>query len=266
MVLSQPPEIIFPPSDLLSDEPPVETERHLWQIFILLASLKWWWRDRFTDPAQQRKDYFAAGNLTIYYSTRQRRSEDLRGPDFFVVLNTDYKERASWMVWAEEGKYPNLIVEILSKTTASTDRGLKKQLYQEVFRTPEYFWFDPFSLEFEGFRLCDGRAYEEIESSEQGWLWSQELELFLGIVGARLRFLTAEGMVVPTPEEAAQQEQRRANLAEGQVQHERQRMQWEQRRADLAEGQVQEEQRRANLAEQRAEALAQRLRELGMEP
>jgi len=40
-----------------------------------------------------------------------------------------------------DGKYPNLIVEILSDSTAAIDRGLKKQLYQ-AFRTPDYFWFD----------------------------------------------------------------------------------------------------------------------------
>lgn len=66
-----------------------------------------------------------------YYSTRQRKLEDLRGPDFFVVLDTEYKEGKSWVVWEEDGKYPNLILEILSDTTAQIDRGLKKQIYQD---------------------------------------------------------------------------------------------------------------------------------------
>ncbi|MFN6035930.1 MAG: Uma2 family endonuclease, partial [Dolichospermum sp.] len=33
-------DIIFPPSDLYSDEPPVETELHLEQIMLLIKSLK----------------------------------------------------------------------------------------------------------------------------------------------------------------------------------------------------------------------------------
>ncbi|MFN6394633.1 MAG: Uma2 family endonuclease, partial [Aphanizomenon sp.] len=37
-------EIIFPPSDLYSDEPPVETELHLEQIMLLIKSLKWLWK------------------------------------------------------------------------------------------------------------------------------------------------------------------------------------------------------------------------------
>src|SRR4028118_46672 len=110
---------ILPPSDLLSDEPPLETYRHLKQIILLLTSLERLWQDR--------QDFFAGANLSIYYSTRQRKSEDFRGPDFFVVLDTEYKERKSWMVWEEDGKYPNLILEILSDTTAQIDRGLKNK-------------------------------------------------------------------------------------------------------------------------------------------
>jgi hypothetical protein len=33
-----------------------------------------------------------------------------------VVLDTELKERKSWVVWAEDGKYPKVIIEILSKT------------------------------------------------------------------------------------------------------------------------------------------------------
>jgi Uma2 family endonuclease len=117
-----PKDVIFPPSDLYSNEPPWETHLHLLQILLLLNCLNWWWRDR--------QDYFATGNLTIYYSPDQRKSEDFRGPDFFVVLGTDPKPRKSWVVWEENGKYPNLIIEILSDSTAATDRGLKKQIYQ----------------------------------------------------------------------------------------------------------------------------------------
>lgn len=89
----------------------------------------------------------------------------MRGPDFFVVLNTERKERKSWVVWAEDGKYPNFILEILSDSTAKNDKGLKKQLYQDIFRTPDYFWFDPYTLEFAGFQL-NYRFYEAIVPNE----------------------------------------------------------------------------------------------------
>jgi Uma2 family endonuclease len=188
-------EIIFPKSDLLSDEPPMETELHLRQLMLLIQSLELLWKDR--------QDFYAFGNLTIYYSPNQRKSEYFRGPDFFVVLGVARKPRKSWVVWEEEGKYPHVIIEILSDSTAETDRGLKKEIYQETFRTPNYFWFDPNSLEFKGFQLMVGK-YEEIAANEQGWLWSQQLELFLGVHDSQLRFFTPEGKLVPTPEEVAE--------------------------------------------------------------
>ncbi|NJP10776.1 MAG: hypothetical protein HC866_15940 [Leptolyngbyaceae cyanobacterium RU_5_1] len=47
MVLSNQPDIpIFPPGDLLSDEPPLETYRHLKQLIVLLTSLERFWGDR----------------------------------------------------------------------------------------------------------------------------------------------------------------------------------------------------------------------------
>ncbi|MGI2902575.1 Uma2 family endonuclease, partial [Hassallia sp. VBCCA 56010] len=75
-----PLDVIFPPGDLYSDEPPLESELHLRQIILLLQSLELWWH---------RNDFYAAGNLTVYYSPRQRKSEEFRGPDFFVVLDTE---------------------------------------------------------------------------------------------------------------------------------------------------------------------------------
>ncbi|MBD1835604.1 Uma2 family endonuclease [Cyanobacteria bacterium FACHB-472] len=201
-------DVIFPPGDLDSDEPPLESELHLRQIMLLIQCLEWWWRDRM--------DFYACGNLTIYYSPRQRKSEEFRGPDFFVVLGTQRKPRKSWVLWEEDGKYPNVIVEILSSKTAATDRGLKKQIYQDIFRTPDYFWFSPDSLEFKGFHLLDGR-YQELEPNANGWLWSQQLELYLGIHESRLRFFTAEEQLIPTPEEMAQQERQQKEQAEQQV-------------------------------------------------
>ncbi len=177
---------VFPPSDLYSDEPPLESYQHLTQLILLLTCLEWYWKDR--------NDFFAAGNLTVYYSPQQLKSVDFRGSDLFVVLDTERKPRKSWVVWDEAGKYPNVIIELLSKSTAKTDRGLKKQIYQDTFRTPEYFWFDP-SLdrsEFAGFALIRG-SYEPMQPNEQGWFWSQQLQLFLGVWEEQLRFLPQMG-------------------------------------------------------------------------
>jgi Uma2 family endonuclease len=218
--------ITFPPGDLLSDEPPLETDLHRKQMELLISSVEYWW--------QERQDFYVSGNLTIYYSPNQRKSEDFRGPDFFVVLGTERKDRKSWVVWQEDGKYPNVIVEILSDTTAAVDKGLKKEIYQDTFRTPDYFWFDPYTLEFNGFHLVDGQ-YQELVPTSQGWLWSQQLGLYLGIHERRLRFLTSDGQLVLQAEE---QERQRAE----------------------------QERQRAERAEQENERLREQLQALGVEP
>ncbi len=250
-------EIVFPPSDLYSDEPQLETYLHLQQIIALLTSLEWWWRDR--------QDFFAAGNLTIYYSPQQKKSQDFRGPDFFLVRDTERKPRKSWVVWAEGGKYPNLIIEVLSDTTADTDRGTKKDIYQNIFRTPEYFWIDPDTLEFAGFVLVAGK-YEPIPPNPNGWMWSQQLELFVGVYEDKLRFFTAEGNLVPTPPEAAQTAQEQAQTAQEQAQTAQEQAQTAQEQAQTAQEQAQIAQEQLERQRQREAKLAAKLRELNIDP
>ncbi|MFO0762288.1 MAG: Uma2 family endonuclease [Byssovorax sp.] len=201
--------IVAPPGDLDSNEPEMETYLHLVQMILLLESLELFWKDR--------DDFFAAGNLTVYFSPRQLKSEQFRGPDFFVVLGTDRRPRKSWTVWEEDGRYPNVIVEILSDSTRALDRGLKKQIYQDVFRTPDYFWFDPETCELAGFHLVDGR-YAPIVPGADSKLWSAQLGLFLAVHEGKLRFFTEQGALLPAAKEIAEQarvaEERAARLAE----------------------------------------------------
>ncbi|WP_413168326.1 Uma2 family endonuclease [Capilliphycus salinus ALCB114379] len=236
-------EIECPPTDLESKEPPLESYLHLQQLLLLMKCLDWLWQDR--------NDYFAAGNLTIYYSTEQVKTNDFRGPDFFVVLNTERKPRKSWTVWEEGGKYPNVIIELLSNSTANVDRTTKKKIYQDTFRTPEYFWFSPDSLEFQGFEIIQGE-YQEIYPNEQGQLWSQQLQLFLGIHQQQLRFFTPEGVLVPTPEESAKTEKQQREIAE--------------QRAIEAEEIAETERQQKQAERDRNERLAAKLRELNIDP
>ncbi|MCC5616932.1 Uma2 family endonuclease [Nostoc sp. CHAB 5836] len=236
-------QVIFPPGDILSDEPPLESDLHREQIDLLIRILKLWWRER--------QDFYASGNLTIYYSPNQKKSENFRGPDFFVVLGTDKKDRKSWVVWQEDGKYPNLIVEILSSSTTAVDKGLKKQVYQDIFRTPDYFWFDPVTIELQGFHLVDGK-YQEIQVTTDGRLWSQQLELYLGVYEGKLRFFTTENQLILSSEELAQQESLRAQQAE--------------ERAQQAEERAQQAEERAQQAQQEIARLREALRTQGIDP
>jgi hypothetical protein len=102
-----------------------------------------------------------------------------------------------------------VIIELLSTSTEKTDKNLKKVLYQDRFRTPEYFLFSPEALTLTGYRLVNGQ-YEAIAPNSHGHLWSQSLELSLGVQNNQLRYFSAEGDLVPTPEEAAIQAESQA--------------------------------------------------------
>jgi Uma2 family endonuclease len=90
-----------------SDEPELESSLHLQQLLLLIKCLDWWWRD-----INKINNYFAAGNMSIYYNPQQIKTKDFRGPDFFVVLDTEPRDRGSWVIWQEGGKYPNFIIAL----------------------------------------------------------------------------------------------------------------------------------------------------------
>jgi Uma2 family endonuclease len=247
---------------LLSDEPEMETSLHYMQLLLLVTSLEWLWRDR--------NDFFIGANLTIYFSRQQLRNRDFRGPDFFLVKDTEKRSRNSWVVWEEDGRYPDLIIELLSESTANIDRNLKKNLYENRFHTPEYFWFSPENLEFAGFELV-GNKYQEITPNGQGWLWSDVLGLYLGVEAGKLRYFTPDGDLVPTPEEAAIAAQQIAIAAQQQASQAHQQASQAQQQASQAQQQASEAHQQASQAQQQAseaqlQRLVEQLRSLGVNP
>ncbi|NUN64251.1 Uma2 family endonuclease [Pseudanabaena biceps] len=195
-------------TEIDSHEPPLETDLHREQIDFLVRLLKYYWRDR--------PDFYISGNLTVYFNPQQLANKDFRSPDVFVVMNTEKRDRRSWMVWNEGGKYPDLAIELLSNSTAKVDRNTKKQLYQDVWRTPNYVWFHPETLEFAGFHLVDGK-YKDLTPTETGLLWITQIELFLGVHDGQLRWFTAEGELILAPEEYERQIAEQERLAKEQA-------------------------------------------------
>ena len=236
---------LLPDGSLLaSDEPEMESSLHYLQAMLLVSCLEWLWRDR--------DDFFIGANLTVYFSHQQLKNRDFRGPDFFLVKNTPRQPRRSWVVWEEDGKYPDLIIELLSESTAEVDRTTKRQLYQDRFRTPEYFWFDPHSLELVGLRLV-GSQYQEIPLQQSG-MWSEILELYLGIVDGQLRFLSEAGELMPTPQESAVRSAEAAFIAQRNVEIAQRDAETAQRDAETAQRNAEAAQRNVEIAQRDAEA------------
>ncbi|XGB39306.1 MAG: Uma2 family endonuclease [Cyanobacteria bacterium LVE1205-1] len=248
---------------LLSDEPEMESSLHYMQLLLLVTSLEWIWRER--------DDFFIGANLTIYFSRQQLKNREFRGPDFFLVKNISKEPRNSWVVWEEEGRYPDLIIELLSDSTARVDRTTKKKLYAERFHTPEYFYFSPETLEFAGFRL-DYNHYVPLIPNPQGWLWSESLGFFLGIHNNQLRYFSVEGKLIPTPEEAAKDGMRKAEQATAKAEQatakaEQATAKAEQATAKAEQATAKAEQAilRAEQEKSRADRLAEKLEALGID-
>ena len=233
------------------DGEPMETQRHKWQMDLLIDGLSTW--------LEGREDGYVNGNMFVYFSLAQVKNQDFKGPDFFAVVGVPKTERKSWVVWAEE-KAPDVVIELLSPSTAQQDKTEKKQIYQDKLRVGEYFWYDPFNPEdFAGFVLVGGR-YQPLELHNQGWFTSDRLGLTLrtwtgdyrGIETTWIRWATLTGEVLPTAQElaiAAQQETQAA-----------------QELAIAAQQEAIAAQQEAQAARQRAAALAEQLRALGIDP
>jgi Uma2 family endonuclease len=233
----------LPPTDLIFDDgESLETNQHRVAMNVLIRS--------YQQHRAEQTDFYVGGNMFIYYSSTQAKNRDFREPDFFVVLDVDgERERLGWVVWEEEGRYPDVIIELMSPSTANVDLGLKKQLYDRVFKTQDYYVYNPFdATSLLGWHRSD--AYQAIAPDHRGWLWCETLGLWLGTwlgtidreTTSWLRFFDSNGALVLLPEEIAQQ-----------------RSQAENQRAEA-------EAQRAEAQRLRAERLAARLRELGEDP
>jgi hypothetical protein len=128
------------------------------------------------------------------------------------------------------------------------DLGPKKDLYERVFKTSEYFCVNPDDWSLRGWHL-ENMRYVALQPDARGWLWAETLQLWLGIRQGGfqgtstnwLRFFTPAGMVVPTAEESTETAHARAET--------------ERARAEAEQGRAEAERIRAEAEHARVEAL-----------
>jgi Uma2 family endonuclease len=251
--MSQPvPYPRSPPSSaelVCDDGEPMESARHHQQMMVLIESLE--------DAWQGRDDFYVGGNMFLYFSETQTRRNDFRGPDVFVALNTTRRERRAWVVWEENGKAPDVIIELLSEKTEKIDRGEKMRVYGRSLKVGEYFLFDPFSGVLEGYELDVLHGiYVAKAADSEGRLRCEQMDLWLGKVRSTLyaveaswlRWMKSDGLVLAMPSERADAETRRADA--------------ETRRADAEAERADAETRRADAEAERARRFAAELAEL----
>ncbi|NUN16535.1 MAG: Uma2 family endonuclease [Myxococcales bacterium] len=239
----------YPPpgiDELVCDDgEPMESSRHREQMILLIHTLR--------DHLSFRSDVYIGGNEFLYFSETQARNNDFRGPDVFVVLGVEPGERKAWVTWLEGGKTPDVVIELSSVSTWEEDYGHKQRVYAQRLGVKEYFVYDPFSGQLDGFSLAQAtREYQSLAPNSQGRLPVTQLGLELGVLpgdfqGSKipwLRWFTPDGRPLATSEE---------KLAD-----ERQRVQLEKQRADAERQYAEAEKQRAEAEKQRAEAEKQR--------
>lgn len=163
---------------------------------------------------QNCPDVYVSGNLFIYYE--QGNPKAVIAPDVFVVLGVENKQRICYKTWEENNKVPDFILEITSRSTVSQDQGIKKGLYAYL-GVKEYFQYDPTSdylnPSLQGLRLVEGNYFPiSSQTRENGLAISSEvlgLELQLDSDG-KMRFFD------PTTQEKLRtpQETEEARIAE----------------------------------------------------
>ncbi|MBW4510238.1 MAG: Uma2 family endonuclease [Scytonematopsis contorta HA4267-MV1] len=198
----------------------------------------------------QNQLFLAAANVGIFYT-------DLEPPiipDVFLSLDVQTpekwweKQNRCYMIW-RFGKPPEVAIEIVSNKKGD-ELGKKLDIYQQM-RVSYYVVYDPTQqLGEKQLRIYKLNPLLYSETSEN-WLeqvglgltiWTGEFE---GRQDTWLRWCYEDGTVLPTGDERASQ----AEIATEQVRQEKE-----------------EAQQRAEEAQQRAELLAERLREMGIDP
>ncbi len=210
----------------------------------------------FQPPNYSPEERFSAMDMNLYYDSNN--TNWYKRPDWFAVVGVNrlYNQedsRLSYVVWDEQVN-PIIVIELLSPGTEKEDLGekvrninqppTKWEVYEQILKIPYYVVYDRYTDKILAFELMR-RYYEELDVSEK-MIWMESIQLYLGVWRGTyegvtrewLRWFDANKNLIPLPEEVV--------LAQKQ--------------------QIEAAQQEAFQQRQRAEKLAQRLRELGIDP
>ena len=192
-VVSKSAQIEYPESD---GKPMAESEIHLLQLLALVFVLR-----TFFEHAQ---DVYVGGNMMMYYVEGE--PTEVVVPDVFIVRGVPKHLRRVYKIW-EEGKGPDVVIELSSRSTRIQDLREKRALYEEL-GVQEFYIFDPLGEYLQpplrAHRLVDG-VYEITNGTQ---VYSQVLGLELRVQGDTLRlFDPKRGEYLLTPPELADENQ-----------------------------------------------------------
>ncbi|NEP14250.1 MAG: Uma2 family endonuclease [Symploca sp. SIO2C1] len=189
------------------------------------------------------EEIFSGSDLNLYYDLNHH--SWYKRPDWFGVVGISrfYKNedlRLSYVMW-QEMVAPTVVVELLSPGTEKEDLGTsirnsnepptKWEVYEQILQIPYYVVFDRYNDQLRAFALRNG-VYQELKLT-QPRIWIPQLELGLGLWTGEydrknrlwLRWYDDQEEWILTPTECS-------NIAQEQLEGERQRAEAERQRAE----------------------------------
>lgn len=234
--------------DLPSEDPEelgLPDEFHLLQPWFLINT--------FYPANYSPSQIFVGIDINLYYDVNH--TGWYKRPDWFAVVGTSnlYQQRdlrLSYVIWQEKIS-PLIVVELLSPGTEKEDLGettreseeppTKWQVYEQILRIPYYVIYDRYSDRLIAYKLT-GNRYREITLDEPR-IWIEEIQLGLGLWWGEFQHITRQWL---------RWYDAQGNWILTEAQRERQ--------AKERERQAKEKER------ERADKLAQKLREMGINP
>ncbi|MCE7985292.1 MAG: Uma2 family endonuclease [Caldilinea sp. CFX5] len=214
---------------------------------------------------------FAAANVGLFGAIYQQPLV----PDVMLSLGVTVaddwwaRENRSYFIW-EFGKVPDVVIEIVSNTEG--EEAGRKLLRYAQWGVPYYVIYDPQLLiqeeELVVYELHVGQYMPRPDCRLPRI--NLGLTIWAGVFEDKfdrwLRWCDAEGNLLHTSAELAEQERQRAEQEQQRAEQERQRAEQEQQRAEQERQRAEQEQQRAEQAQARADRYAAQLRALGIDP
>lgn len=246
------PDIIYPDSD---GQPMANnTEQFRW-ILVIQQNLDWLVAD---DP-----NVFVAGDLFWY--PVEGKPQIVNAPDVMVVFGATKRKRGSYQQWNEGGITPQVVFEILSPSN-SQDEMDRKLLFYERYGVEEYYIYNPDKHQLRGF--VRGEVGLDIIPVMANWV-SPRLGIRFDLSGDELQIYRPDGTKFFSYIEICElleQEKQRAQQAEAALTLERQKAEQAEANLALERQKAQQAEIALTLERHKAQMLAQKLRELGVNP
>ena len=238
--LQQPsqPAVIYPDSD---GKPMADNTKQFRWIVVIQQNLEWLFADN--------PNVFVAGDL-LWYPT-EGDNKKRTAPDVMVVLGRPKGDRGSYRQWEEENIAPQIVFEILSPGNRRAEMN-RKLLFYDRFGVEEYYLYDPEKNKLSGWLRREG--FLDVIETMADWV-SPQLQIKFDISGDELQIFRPDGQKFLSYVEISQKAEEESQRAEN-----------ERRKAENERQRAENERQRAKEAEAKANRLAEKLRELGIDP